>query len=331
MEKKWFIGIDISKKTLDVALYNQGKKAAANYLKISNQLKGFKKLSLWIKQKGISTSELLVCMEHTGVYGLPVAYYLESNSISYSMVSALHLKRSMGISRGKSDKTDAFQIARFCYLHHAELKETQLKSKQLYLIQSLMAERKRYVREQAFYKAYLAEEQIQATSSTNKRTKDSFERVGRYITEIEKEILQFINDDKELSRTYCLLLSVSGIGFVNAVMTIVHTNNFHSFTSARAYCCYVGVAPFEYSSGTSIRGRTKTSKLCNTALKAEISQAALSAIVHDPELRNYYKRKIQEGKHPGTVKNAVKFKIIQRMFAVVKRGTPFVKMGNFAA
>ena len=113
---------------------------------------------------------------------------------------------------------------------------------------------------------------------------------------------------------------------VNATMMILCTNNFEGITNARSFACYCGVAPFEYSSGTSIRGKTKVSHLANKKMKTDLTNAARSAVVHDPEMRIYYKRKRAEGKAYGTVMNAVKFKIITRAFAVIKRGTPFVKL-----
>ena len=101
----------------------------------------------------------------------------------------------------------------------------------------------------------------------------------------------------------------------------------YTFESPRKYACYIGVAPFDYTSGTSIRGKTQVSKICRTQQKAELSMAARSAIVHDPGLRRYYQRKMKEkggdkSAH-GIVINAIKFKLILRMFAVVRAGEPY--------
>ena len=58
---------------------------------------------------------------------------------------------------------------------------------------------------------------------------------------------------------------------------------------------------------------------------------ALSAIGHDPQIKAYYQRKVKEGKHKMSVINAVRNKIIARVFAVVQRKTPFVDIHKFAA
>ncbi|MCD7936187.1 MAG: IS110 family transposase [Tannerellaceae bacterium] len=331
MKKKWFIGIDISKKTLDVVLYSKEKGKRGNYLKVSNNLSGFKRLSDWLLKKKILLDEVMICMEHTGIYGYEISFYLDSLGITYSFVTPIHLKRSMGLKRGKSDKVDATAIAYYCYLHRDELVTHPSKSRKLLFLKELIAERKRYVKQKASLQGYLTEYEEREKSSIYFRAEQSKRMAEENIKEIEKEIISVILSDKELKRSYELLTSIVGIGLINAICTIIHTNNFGAFSSARAYACYVGVAPFEYSSGTSIRGKTKVSQIAAKGLKAELTQAANSAICHDKELKAYYRRKIKEGKKQGVVKNAIKFKLIERMFAVIKRNSPFVRLGGFAA
>ena len=106
-------------------------------------------------------------------------------------------------------------------------------------------------------------------------------------------------------------------------MTIAYTENFTSFPSSRSYAVYVGVIPFDHSSGTSIKGRKRVSHLANKELKSELTQAAKSAMQWDKELKEYASRKLEK-KDYGVVVNNVKFKLILRMFAVVKRGTKYV-------
>ena len=76
--------------------------------------------------------------------------------------------------------------------------------------------------------------------------------------------------------------------------TIIHTNNFQAFETARQYECYLGIAPFEHSSGTSIKGKTRVYPTGAKLLKADLSQASNSAIVWDKEMKEYYERKRKE-------------------------------------
>jgi transposase len=193
----------------------------------------------------------------------------------------------------------------------------------------LMSERDRYVNHKRMLEQTKTDMEALDSKSTNSRTRRMLDEVKSVIEEIEEEMLTLIQKDPALNRNYELLTSITGIGLVNAINTMIYTNNFEAFDNARQYACFVGVAPFSHESGTSVKGRTKVSHPGNKHLKADLTQGAKSAAFWDAELRLYYQRKIKEGKSYGTVINAIKFKIIERMFAVVKRGTPFVKMATF--
>ena len=326
MKFKWFIGIDISKKTLDATMYDKASLKKPKHIKVSNNLKGFRELIRWIRKQGSLIKESLIIMEHTGVYGNDLAVFLDQKRISYSMVSPLHIKRSLGLTRGKNDKVDSFQISRFCYLHREELQLSKFPSITIQKLRGLINERERIVKMQATEKQVLKELKVQSSGSSNKRVKARLAHFSQDINSIEREIEQIINAEPDIQENYILARSVIGIGMVNAVLFIIYSNNFQGFANARKYACYSGIAPFENSSGTSIRGKTKVSHLANKRIKVNLSNGARSAVQNDPELQLYYKRKAKEGKEHGVIMNAIKFKLITRVFAVVNRGTPFVKM-----
>jgi transposase len=189
-----------------------------------------------------------------------------------------------------------------------------------------MGERSRAVKAATIEKQVLKELSGQLTKKAITRVKRRLKALSEDVKAIENEVKELIISTPKLEKSYNLLQSITGIALVNATMMILCTNNFEGITNARSFACYCGVAPFEYTSGTSIRGKTKVSHLANKKMKTDLTNAARSAVVHDPEMRIYYKRKRAEGKAYGTVMNAVKFKIITRVFAVIKRGTPFVKL-----
>lgn len=326
MKFKWFVGVDISKKTLDATLFDKMALKKSPHIVVSNNLKGFKKLLKWLSKQCFLLDEFLICMEHTGVYGNDLAIFLDQKHIAYSMVSPLHIKRSLGLTRGKNDKVDSFLISRFCYLHREELKLSKLPLVTIQNLRGLINERERLVKMQTVEKLVLKELEKQNSEASIERIKARLSYFRRDINSIENEMEQIINADADIKKNYILIRSIIGIGLINAVLFIVYSVNFQGFSDARKYACYSGIAPFENSSGTSIRGKTRVSHLANKRLKANLSNGARSAVQNDPELRLYYNRKAQEGKEHGVIMNAVKFKLITRVFAVVNRGTPFVKM-----
>ena len=223
-------------------------------------------------------------------YTYELCLFLEQLGAAYSIQSPLHLKRSFGLTHGKNDKVDAFRIAYYVYLHREDIKLFKLVSEN---VKFLIAERKSLVVEIACSKAQLKETGENAPS-TVKRTEALQLFLENQVESIEEEMAQTIETDEQMRTNYNLLLSVDGIGIVNVINTIIATHNFEMFDNARQYASYIGVAPFEHTSGTSVRGRTHVEPRAKM-LKADLTGAVRSCINHDKEIRKYYDRKIAEG------------------------------------
>jgi len=330
MNKKWFIGIDISKLSLDVAIYSDGVDRHADHIKVTNDISGFRQLLKWLKEVKVDYKQSLFCMEHTGLYGQDIQYFLSSKGITYCMESPLQIKRSLGLVRGKNDKVDAQRIAWYAYTFRDRIKASHLQPEALRILQRLLVERKHYVKQIVSYRQQKADVISHETKQTSKRKTKMLKYLDNMLLQVESQMMEIITSDSLINNNYNLLLSIPGIGIINAITTIVNTQNFTAFSNARQYACYIGIAPFEHTSGTSINGRTCVSKFGNKQAKAELTQAARSAVMHDPGIKSYFQRKYNEKGATrdayGIVLNAVKFKLVLRIFAVVKRGTQYVKL-----
>lgn len=137
------------------------------------------------------------------------------------------------------------------------------------------------------------------------------------ILQVEILLDQAINEENKVVKNYNLIKSVPGVGKVTAIEVIIATGNFTQITDPRKFACYSGVVPFEHSSGTSINTRPKVSNQANKIVKKTLHMAAMSAIQIKGELRDYYQRRVTEGKNKMSVLNAVRNKLIHRMFACV--------------
>lgn len=122
-----------------------------------------------------------------------------------------------------------------------------------------------------------------------------------------------------------------GIGPQTAAYLIIVTNAFGSFNNWRQLACYAGVAPFEYSSGSSIKGRTKVNHMADKKLKSLLNMCALNAKRYDGEIKQYFERKVNEGKNKMLVLNNIRCKLLSRIFAIINRNTPYVNLQKFAA
>ncbi len=161
--------------------------------------------------------------------------------------------------------------------------------------------------------------------STESRTKKIIAPLDKQIKAIEKEMLALIKGDHELNHIYQITTSVPGVGVITGIEFIISTEEFKKITEAKKCACNFGVSPFEHSSGTSIRGKSRVSHMANKRAKTRLHMAALRAIQMPGELKDYFDRKVSEGKNKMSVINAVRNKIIARVFACIKQNKMFEK------
>ena len=320
------IGIDVSKLTLDVSALNAA--AAHHYMRFDNNKAGFGKLHHWLLSlEGFSFPGALFCLEHTGIYSRQVVEFLLLKQAKVWLESSLHLKRSMGMTRGKNDKIDSVRIARYAMINRQAAKLVSPSDGTLQLLQDLLSGRKRVDKALQAIKVSLKELGAVDKAAGKELAKlNAPALLGLVKTKkaIEKRMQELIMADAELNRLYELVTSIKGVGPVLTTELLIYTHRFTRMTSPKQLACYSGVAPFAHTSGTSIRGKMGTSNFANMGLKSTLFLAAMSSTQYVPEIKQYYNRKLAEGKTKMCVINAVRNKLLHRILAVVKRGTPYV-------
>lgn len=331
MKKKVFIGIDVSKAKLDVSYLLEGESKVHKHFIVNNNPEGYRRLVNEVARLGFGQGEQLFCFENTGVYSIGLALFLNEQGVDFCHESALRIKRSEGIKRGKSDKLDSQEIAQYAQANQHKLRLTVMPKERLLELKMLLSYRER-LQKQRNGLLVAAKETYQFFENQTTRfiLEDSQEVIAHYdqkLRNVEAEIKRLIQEDEDLNRNYGMATSVIGVGLIIVAYMLVQTNNFSSY-SPRGYACHAGVAPHEHSSGTDVPQRRETSKMANKKIKALLTNGANSAIQNDPQIRLYYNRKVKEGKNKFLVINAVRFKLIARVFATVKRGAPYVKMAH---
>lgn len=328
--KKVFIGIDFSKLKFDVAIYNVQAKAIIATEVFENEQCGFDLFLKWIKENiRNKKSEILFCGEHTGYYSGNLSVFLYESGYDMWLVSGLEMKLTQGIKRSKTDRVDACKIAEYAFRYQDKALVFKPVSSALGEIRELLSYRERLVETRKVLTTSAREmKRVKDNASCDYIYQESIEYIktlNRSILHCEKRIETLLKQDISLKNNYCLVSSVVGIGLVNAALILVSTSNFTLFDSPRKFGCYCGVVPFEHSSGTSVRGKTRVSKMANRKIKTKLTLAAQNAIRFDPELKEYYQRKREEGKNHWVVLNNVKNKLIHRIFAVVRDGQMYEK------
>jgi transposase len=172
---------------------------------------------------------------------------------------------------------------------------------------------------------------ISKTDTIIKSQQAVINTIDKQVDTLNKEMDKLISEDDHLQKNYNLLISIKGVGKVVAIAMIIKTANFTRFKKPKKFACFCGIAPFEHTSGTSIRGKTRVSHLADKEMKALLHLSAQTAIKNDKELRTFYLRKTESGKSKMSTLNIVCNKIVSRMFAIIKRQTPFIEYNLKAA
>ena len=323
----YYIGVDISKKTLDICVCAKGNKQ--HILRISNDSKGLASLKKSLKKWSITPKESMICLENTGFYSHLLAQWSVENKYDTWMANSLDIKKSLGLTRGQNDEIDAYRIALYAYRFEDKKQLWKPSSQAICHLQHLSTTRSRFVRMlsqatvplqelEPFIPKHMQKFMKKATNPVIKGLKKSLELV-------EKQIQRHIEQHTELAKMHENIMSIKGVGNQLATGIIIASHAGQKLRDAKAMACYAGVAPFEHKSGTSVRGRTKVSPLANKSLKTLLHMGALSAIRNNQEIKAYYERKVAEGKPKMLVINAVRNKLITRIFACIRDGRKYQK------
>ncbi|MGB8194756.1 MAG: IS110 family transposase [Chitinophagaceae bacterium] len=330
-KKKFFIGVDVSKSWIDLSMMVviDGVKQAMLSDKFNNDREGFKLVGQWLKYHGVPFNDTtLVVIENTGVYHRLIWEFCTAKGFSLHIGNAAGIKWSLGITRGKNDVTDSQRLCNYCYRHADELKATPVLDPAILQLKDLMTARSRLITQINSTKVYLKELKLSNSkalqNTMEKAHKAALDGMKKSLDLIEQQIKQIVDDHTAINKNYQLLISVPGIGHVTAIYMICCTANFASKISGKQLASYAGVVPFENQSGSSIRGRNKVHKMANKTLKKLLHMGARSIVNHHPEFKQYYERKLKEGKHDLSIINAIKNKIILRGVAVINNERKYV-------
>ncbi|WP_303316290.1 transposase [Flavivirga abyssicola] len=263
-----------------------------------------------------------ICTEHTGKYTWSLMHVLINLDCKFYVVNPLHLKRSLGLTRGKNDKVDAIRIAHFIKKNYQDTEIFVPKRDVIQNLQILVSERKFRIQQRQQLSTKNKELNVldnrKLAFKLIKENNKLIKELSVQVKTIEQQIKELIKQDSGLFAINKQLKSIPGIGDVLCWNLIIKTNEFKSIREPRKLACYAGVAPFANTSGTSVFGRNRVSNLADKSLKKLLHLGAMSAIRLNNDLACYYRRKVMEGKNKMSVLNAVRNKIIHIIFALIK-------------
>jgi transposase len=262
-------------------------------------------------------------MEATGYYHYRLAQFLCKKKVAVSVVNPLSVKHfiRMKLSKIKTDKRDAQAICEYGIYNEVPLynsvNELQAECKQLLSLKA------NYIKRQTSTKNKLHGEQVLGAPSkfVIQSLKNDNRHIKRELVKIENKLLHLVK--KSWQRELTLLKSIPGIGNKTAVFLIVATDGFSKFDNASKLCSYLGTTPIIKRSGSSVRGRSRISKMGNRKLRNLLFMCAMSAYKYNKSCRDLHQRIINKGKSSKLALIAVCNKLIHQAFAIVKSGVPY--------
>jgi len=259
------LGIDIAKQKIEVALLVSDKVKNKSF---KNSVEGFESLALWLRKLGIE--RVHACLEATGNYGEDLAIFLHEAGHTVSIVNPARIKgfAQSELVRTKTDKIDAGIIARFCLAMKPE--PWVPPSPEIRALRALVRR---------------ADSLIEMMTQEKNRLGTAHESVIPLIKEhigyLEKEnervkgqIADLIGRNPDLKRKRNLLASIPGIGKSTIAAFLAELDNLEKFKHVRELVAFIGLAPKETLSGSSIKGKPR---LCKTGQ----NQGCVRLVMHD--------------------------------------------------
>jgi transposase len=304
-------GVDISKDFFDVV------DQSGNHDQFGNDAQGFSKF-----KKTLPTNALVV-MEATGYYHFLLAQYLSKAAIECAVVNPLSIKRfiQMKLAKVKTDKADAKAICEYAMANEVSiynpLDSVQSECLQLFRLIHNFKKQLTAVKNKLHGEEVLGRPSKTVYHSLN-RTKKHLEKE---LNQLEKKVLELVK--KEHQHQITLLKSIPGLGIKTILFLIVVTDGFTKFENASQLCSYAGITPTERSSGSSVRGKSRISKVGNKRLRNLLFMCSFTACQHNKACKDQYERIVNKGKSKKLALLAVSNKLLRQAFAIANSGIPY--------
>ena len=323
MHNTFVIGVVVSKNKLFYCLMLHDKLLTqGDTLNVTSAIR--MTFSSLLKEFNLTKDQLIICAEHSGQYNYPLIYSCESDSYKLWLENPNRIKfYCSGLQQGKNYKLNSKQIAVYasrntdkinlCNQRVSEVEHLKQLHNELEMLETDSAK----MHSQLFdRKNYMSEEVFNINAS---RLINLIRGLEEAITTVKGEIKCIFAENSFLSEQMELLTSIEGVDSDIALKMIVETDAFTRFENCRQFCSHVGIAPLDKSLKTNERILHAVKPKTDKGIKTILNQVAISVIKrNDNELKNYYNRKMKEGKDEKIVLNAIRVKLVARMFAVIK-------------
>lgn len=325
---RYFVGIDVASTSFTSSVGRMGDQwqIVVRPATFANDYDTLPQYLKWLREHDVKPENCVICMESTGVYNEVLATFLVTNHFHVAIEPPLKVKRAFKPEGHKSDPVDSTQIAEYAFRFWDELSCWSPRTEILEQIKTLLATREQFVVDKTGHHNSLRALQRKSVRSflAEKMHERAISELKHHIKELEDEIERLIDQDPDLRQTVALLVSIPGVGLLLAAHMLVVFQSASQPVSHKSLAAFIGICPYENSSGTSIRHTPTSRHYGPPALRKLLFLAAMSIATHHPQFRLYFLRKIQEGKNKRLVINNLANKLLKIMVAVVRSKTQYI-------
>lgn len=316
-----YVGIDPSAETFTVAVYPSGTPRS-----FSNTAEGIDSLVQWLQSQGLQAEQTMLCVENTGVYAEVLCYSLHERGFALVLLDPRKVWKAFGHGQPKSDPLDSRKIAEYGFRYADTLRLWQPHELLVEQIRVILTTREQLVQQKTATqnaRASLSHKVIQ-TPAANRALEATLTHLKEQITALEAELKRLIQSHPTLLQGATLLMSAPGVGWLLSAQFLVLSAGFREIPPYRRLAQYLGLAPNEHTSGTSVRKRPRSRRYGPATARKLLHLAARSLRTHDEATRHYFLRKTAEGKPTALVLNNIANQLLKRLCAILRDRTPYV-------
>ncbi len=308
------VGIDVSKATLAVCYQDTGQ---THHLEVSNTPTGFAHL---LRTCPVDSQYI---MEATGTYYLALAYHLHAHGARVAVLNPLVIKRfiQMHLSKGKSDRKDAQWLMRYGQQQDTPCWQPDeavvVECRQLEQVSEQLLKQKTMVTNAL---EALAQQPV-ISPVAQQRLLQTKQLLEEQVKAVEEEMLVLL--EQRYAQEMTLLRSIPGIGRKTAGMLLLFAGGFTPYANYRQLIAKAGLSPREHTSGTSIRGKVRITKMGGSLIRSKLYLCSFSAKRANASCKALYDRLVAKGKNGKVALIAVCNKLLKQAFAIVKSGVPY--------
>lgn len=324
------IGIDPAAESFTASIFLDPQTVRTAPQPFPMLLEGIKAFESWVRQQEVRLDRARIYVENTGVYSEMLCYQLRERGYSLALLDPRKIWKAFPDGQPKNDPLDSQKVAEYGFRFADTIENWRPQEELIEQIQILLQTREQLVRQKTATqnsRTTLSRKVIQ-TPAANRALDATLTHLVEQIRALEAELKRLIRSDPNLRSGVALLMSAPGVGWFLSAQLLVLTRGFTEPPTYRTLAQYIGISPNEHSSGTSVRKRSRSRRYGPAQIRKLLHLAARSLRTHHEPSRNYFFRKLAEGKPKKLVLNNIANQLLKRLCAMLRDQTPYIDTHN---